>query len=467
MGEPQRARLLFLALLALALPATAQEPTPTPTPAGVPLQASRQRLQLHLQATALRDAIRRLPAAAVEQAVVTLTPGAATPPATTTAPNAAPATPEAGPATAPATPTLTADIAEVKPAPAKLRAREILFVPLKADDEAKTREAVVAQMQTTHWTSGGFGGTARDAPVQVFEGAIRTLAAAGTELTLKAVVRGGSPLRYVADRRRFEGSINVGVVDIGAQGAARKLSEPIVFQVTGPLTATPDLARVENTAPPLQTIALVGDSMDPAVEVLVTSSVTPEGVTFKVPVTPALFVDVTPRRILGWGLELADVELNARALPAGGNRQVQLVADSGTVEPRRLTLDAGGTGEATLRSASIGKSSVTVSGPTFAAATVPIEFVFPTWFLLAGLVGGVAGGSLRIGLPRPGRLGRFLARLGAAVTCGFLVLGLYVLGVNVVGFKLPARAGEVLVFVVAALGALGGVGLLKPGKPAS
>jgi len=55
-----------------------------------------------------------------------------------------------------------------------------------------------------------------------------------------------------------------------------------------------------------------------------------------------------------------------------------------------------------------------------------------------------------------------LARLAAAVTCGFLVLGLYVLGVNVVGFDLPARAGEVLVFVVAALGALGGVGLLKP-----
>ena len=48
------------------------------------------------------------------------------------------------------------------------------------------------------------------------------------------------------------------------------------------------------------------------------------------------------------------------------------------------------------------------------------------------------------------------------MTCGFLVLGLYVLGVNVVGFHLPARAGEVLVFVVAALGALGGVGLLKP-----
>ena len=171
----------------------------------------------------------------------------------------------------------------------------------------------------------------------MFEGAIRTLAVAGTELTLKAVALGGSPLRYVADRRRFEGSINLGVIDIGGQGFAHRLSEPIVFRVTGPLTAMPELARVETTAPPYKTVALVGDSVDAAVEVLVTSSVTPEGVTFKVPVLPALFVDVTPRRIQGWGLETADVEVHARALPPGGNRQVQLVADAGNLEPRRLT----------------------------------------------------------------------------------------------------------------------------------
>ncbi|HET9768788.1 MAG TPA: hypothetical protein VFS60_18220 [Thermoanaerobaculia bacterium] len=436
------------------MPATAQEPTPTPTPTpkGAELRAATEKFRL--QAAALSAAIARLPAATVEKATVTLSPEA-----TAAAPE------DVKPDTGPATPTLTADIAEVQPAPAKLQAREILFVPLKPADEEKTRMAVVARMQAEPSTLGP--ANRPQAPrVEVFEGAIRTLAAAGTELTLKAVALSGSPLRYVADRRRFEATIKVGVVDIGGKRGA--LSEPIVFQVTGPLTATPEFARVTAPAPPYQTVTLVGDSVDAAVEVLITSSVTPEGVTFKVPVLPALFVDVTPRRIQGWGLETADVEVQARALPPGGNRQVQLVADAGNVEPRRLTLDADGTGEASIRSASTGKPTITVSGPAFAAATVPIEFVFPTWFLLAGFVGGLAGGSLRIGLPRPGRLGRFFARLAAAVICGFLVLGLYVLGVNVVGFHLPARAGEVLVFVVAALGALGGVGLLKPSsKPAS
>jgi hypothetical protein len=56
--------------------------------------------------------------------------------------------------------------------------------------------------------------------------------------------------------------------------------------------------------------------------------------------------------------------------------------------------------------------------------------------------------------------------LGLAVICGAIVFALYALGANVIGFKLPGRAGELVVFVVAALGALGGVGLLKmPAQP--
>ncbi|MFL6197429.1 MAG: hypothetical protein ACJ75H_24800 [Thermoanaerobaculia bacterium] len=70
-------------------------------------------------------------------------------------------------------------------------------------------------------------------------------------------------------------------------------------------------------------------------------------------------------------------------------------------------------------------------------------------------------------MPRKGApWGLLLARLGLGLICGAIVFALYALGVNLTGFNLPGRAGELVVFVVAALGALGGVGLLKvPGPP--
>ena len=45
---------------------------------------------------------------------------------------------------------------------------------------------------------------------------------------------------------------------------------------------------------------------------------------------------------------------------------------------------------------------------------------------------------------------------------GAVVFGLYALGVNLTGFRLPAQAGEVLVFVVSAVGAFIGTRLLTP-----
>ncbi len=328
------------------------------------------------------------------------------------------------------------------------------FVPLGAEDEAKTKMAAVQQVQQQ--VAG---------PVAVFEGAIRTLAVDSAELTLKAVVLAGSPLRYRPERKRFEGTLNVGVVDLGGRQATRQLSEPIIFQVIGAVTAIPDRVKAESTAPPYETITVVSDSADEPIDVQVVSNVTPEGVKLTIPVQPALFVRATPPRIQGWGLETADVLVQSRALGPKTNRRVLVSSDGGIVTPTELTLSTDGTGTSSIRSVSTGEAVITASGPAFPDATTPVEFLFPWHFIAAGLLGGLAGGALRLGIPRRGTGRRTLAKLGLAVICGAIVFALYALGANVIGFQLPGRAGELVVFVVSALGALGGVGLLKAPAP--
>jgi hypothetical protein len=403
-------------------------------------------IQAPREMAALRARISRLPAAEVDTSRVITTLETDQPP--TVAPEASPTAPQESAAI------LRPQIDEVRVPQRELRLKDVLYVPLGAADEAKTKLAVAQQVQQQA------GGT-----VAVFEGAIRTLSKESAELALKAVVLAGSPLRYRPDLKRFEGTLNVGVVEIGGR-TARQLSEPIIFQVIGAVTATPALARAESTAPPYQTITIASNSAEP-VDVQVVSNVTPEGVKLTLPVQPALFVRVTPPRIQGWGLETADVLVQSRALAPTGNRQVQFSTDGGgIVTPTELTLNATGTGTASIRSVSTGPTVVTVSGPGFSdEASAPVEFVFPMRFIIAAILGGLAGGLLRIGVPRRGSGKRALANLGLGVICGAIVFALYALGVNVIGFQLPRLAGEVLVFVVAALGALGGVGLLTPKKP--
>jgi len=436
MGGSTRFAFVVLALAAAPAGLTSAQEQEKTTSAPVPQQ----------EVTALRARIARLPAATVD------TSGDMTAPEARSAAAAAPDV--ASPAQPGAPPVLHPQIDEVRVLPRGLLFSEVRFVPLGAEDEAKTRTAVVQQVQ-------------RQAvgPIAVFEGAIRTLALDSAELTLKAVALGGSPLRYRPEQRRFEGTLNVGVVDLGGRRATRQLSEPIVFQVIGAVTAMPEFAKAESTAPPYQTITVVSDSADAPIDVQVVSNVTPEGVKLTLPVQPALFVRVTPPQIQGWGLETADVPVQSRALGPTTNRQVQLSTDGGIIAPTELTLNAAGTGTASIRSVSTGKAVITVSGPAFTEASAQVEFLFPTHFIVAGILGGLAGGALRMGVPRRGAGRRALAKLGLAVICGAIVFALYALGANVIGFKLPGRAGELVVFVVAALGALGGVGLLKMPAP--
>ena len=84
----------------------------------------------------------------------------------------------------------------------------------------------------------------------------------------------------------------------------------------------------------------------------------------------------------------------------------------------------------------------------------------------ACLAGGVAGGLLRQAPGRRVGRARRAAEVGLAVLCGVVVWGLSVLGVNLLGVALPEHGGEVLAFVVGALGAFAGVKLLEGVAPA-
>jgi hypothetical protein len=351
-----------------------------------------------------------------------------------------------------------APVTPVEPAPAEaptvevakpLKLGDLRYIKLEQNDEKQSADMVKQSLPLTF----------RD-KAAVFQGVVQTVDKNEQELILKAVAFPGMPLRRNAATGKFEGGVSVGVIEVGG-GQTRALSAPIAFQVIGEVATEPDMVSVPQTAPPYRMIKIVADTPEPEVKVTVVSNVAPAGEELILKVRPSLALKVTPSSIQGWGLETAEVLVSAQSLKADHDRTVQLSSTLGRLSANTTALDAGGMAQVTVRSESTGSGQITVGAAGLDGATTTVAYVFPWRFLGAALVGGVVGGLLRK-RSRSRSTGAFAKSMGIAVLAAAVVVALYVLGINLVGFALPTHGGEVLVFVVAALGALYGTKLLTP-----
>jgi hypothetical protein len=338
----------------------------------------------------------------------------------------------------------------------------LLYRPLDTRLEADVRELLAQQLK---WPADDPDKQRR---IAVFPGAVQPAVQGRPQMTLKAIASQDAPLAFDPVRRVFEGRIQVGFVELGAQGSERPLAGNFSFQVQGPVSTEPAVARVTSTAPPFQVIRVTSTDPGDEVRVTVRSSVNPDGVQLLLGVVrPEVELRITPRAIQGFGLEVADIVVSSRAPTVTRGQRIQLTSDGGRVEPLSIQFDDSGVATASIRSVSTGRATVTAQGAVLGSdAQASVDFVTPWSFIVAALAGGVTGGLLRKGTTWRTRRKRFAIEMLIAVLTGAVAFGLFALGVNVVGIRLPTHGGEVLVFIVAALGALLGTRIFGAAAPA-
>ena len=294
-----------------------------------------------------------------------------------------------------------------------------------------------------------------------FTGAVVTQTEGEAEMTLVPVVTVADPLRFNSASDRFEGRIAVGLVEPGFSGPPKSLPAAFRFQAFGDATTSPEVADVASTSPPFTAIRVFAPDPRDTLELQVFSNVSGKPIALSMPVERARLSLRAKKNLQGWGLESVDVTVSASNGSASKGQVVVLEAPRGNLTPEKLRLGEDGTAVASLRSEAIGAVELTASSARLAPARETFNFEFPLRYLLAVAVGGLAGGLLRHGLKR-GNLKHLLLDLLLGVVAGALIFGLYALGVNLTGFQLPRNGGELLVAVVAALGAFGGARLLQP-----
>ncbi len=327
------------------------------------------------------------------------------------------------------------------------------YVPLPQQEAQAVQQLLSEQLsaQAATGTAGEF---------EPFRGAVMIRALDASEVTLVPIVLVDDPLRFERTRGRFEGRIAVGLVELDPQGPAKKLSAPIGFQVFGDARADPEITQVDSTSPPFRLIKIAASDPREAIELRVVSNVSAEPVSVRLPVARARLELKGKTSLQGWGLESTEVTVRASDGNTSRDEVVVLSARRGNLKPETVKLDDAGTAQAVLRSEATGRVLLEASSSRLQAATLEFDFEFPTRFLAAAVVGGLGGGLLRRGLKRSGSARRLALELLLSVLTGALIFGLFVLGVNLTGFQLPRDGGEVLVAVVAALGAFFGTQLL-------
>lgn len=283
--------------------------------------------------------------------------------------------------------------------------------------------------------------------------------------TLRVTIQTGGGLTYIPDQGTFAGDVLVGLEDEERPHDRIVLTTPVLIQ-TIPMVGevTPDTVSLAHTQVPLQRLHVTarspGDSI--ALRILYASQ---DPLDIQVPVRrAALAIAPTRIRINGLGLEKARL---AVMLPSDLDVDSLPISVSSLLQPdaRTAYTVAGRPAMFTFQSRGLGFDTLRAVGPHFVHGSVAtIEYVLPWLFLVAALLGGMVGMTIR----EVTKEGREVARSHvnvnalAGVLVGLLVAVAFAVGVNLLPIAVSGPPVEAVVFVVAGLGAfLGGTALRK------
>jgi len=297
---------------------------------------------------------------------------------------------------------------------------------------------------------------------------LATVGSSGAQITLGVIVRTGNGL-MPRTASSYEGRIFVGLINTLDPLTAIKLPGPVQVTLAGPVDSImPDQPLFETTNTFLPITVVARNPKDPvqlsvSTGVAISETIVPVSV-----VNASVSVVNSVSSIAGFGFETTDVTVQARGMPAFEGMPVTLFLQggSGSFEPSsQLKLDASGRATAKLRSSGL-SSTVVVAATLSTGATTqaePIEYTWPTLWLAFAIGGGIIGCVVR---QLSGTRRAWLGALTLSVTLGLLAAALYVLGVSTVASLPAGTGGQLVLAVVAALSAIGGVSVLPVPKSA-
>ena len=291
-----------------------------------------------------------------------------------------------------------------------------------------------------------------------------TAGAEAAPVRLAALIADNTGLVLDAAHSAWRGGFSVALSNLDDPADRRVLNTPVTVAITA--------AGASDVAPAPLSIADVGrwhavrvtvpDFPGDRYHVSVSADPQDRGNAIDLPVMkPTIEVIAANPQIAGWGIGQTGITLRARGLVTPDGYPVTLRNEHGSLDPTYVKLDAQGVATARLRSDSASSTSVSVADAGVVSQPATVVFTAPWLFLAAAVAGGLLGAFIR----GKGRRRAWYA-LAIGVASAVLMTLAYAVGIDWVSRALPsahlATSGEAVIFVLGAIAALLGVGVLLP-----
>lgn len=287
-------------------------------------------------------------------------------------------------------------------------------------------------------------------------------------LAVTAEPQGGG-LRH--DGEWFRGAVYLGIEDPDHPGEVVTFA-PVALRVNSHADQTaPDRVYVHRTMIPTERITLEASSPGTNIPLYIWVDGQQGRIEYQVPVIRSrIRIEPTTRTPQGLGLDEVGVTVTVPEDVRADSVVVRLSA-GGLQVPSLLTLRPGVPASFTIRTKGFGADTIHVAGPGFLEAGLTrVDIRFPFFFLLAALLGGLAGaiGSRFWRTRKHKAVLSTLTELGAGLAAGLVVAVIYTLGVNLTPLPITGPPVEAVVFAIAAAGSMFGLSaLLKVGGGAA
>lgn len=291
-----------------------------------------------------------------------------------------------------------------------------------------------------------------------------TAGAQASPVRLAAIVANNTGLLLDAAHSGWYGGFSVALSNLDDPSDRRALNTPVTVAITaaGASAVTPAPLDIADLGKWYAVHVTVPDFPGDSYHVSVSADPQDRGDAIDLPVAkPAIAVIAANPRITGWGIGQTAITVQARGLVSPEGYPVTLRNEHGSLDPTYVKLDAQGMATARLRSDSSGSTSVSVADAGVVSQPATVVFTPPWLFLAAAIAGGLLGAFIR---------GKGRRRVGYALAIGvasaILMTLAYAVGIDWVSRTLPATqlatSGEAVIFVLGAIAALVGVGVLLP-----